>query len=109
MSANQALLRGRDSIKAQSMTKCLTEKKEKGDANLKMKILFANIGGIPIEHTNNKNVVIEKWIGESNADIIGLVETNICWRHAKNGPLQERMKNGHTQAQHDSKPISTVH
>ena len=38
MSAKQALLRGRDSIKAQSMTKCRMEKKEKGDANLKMKL-----------------------------------------------------------------------
>ena len=81
MSDKQALLRGRDSTKAQSMKKCRMEKKEKGDANLKMKILFANIGGIPIKHTNNKNVVIEKWIGESNADIIGIAETNICWRH----------------------------
>ena len=74
------------------MMKCRTEKKEKGDANLKMKILFANIGDIPMEHANNKNVVIEKWIGASNADIIGIAETNICWRHAKNGPFQERMK-----------------
>ena len=47
MSAKQALLRGRDSIKAQSMTKCRMEKKEKGDAYSKIKILFANIGGIP--------------------------------------------------------------
>ena len=92
MSANLAFLRGRDLVKAQSKMKCRTEEKEKGDANSTIKILFANIGGIPIDNTNNKNVVIEKWIGESDADIIGLAETNICWRHAKNGPLQERMK-----------------
>ena len=70
MSANPVLLRGRDLNRAQSAMKCRMEKQDKGDANLKMKILFANIGGIPMEHTNNKNVVIEKWIGESNADII---------------------------------------
>ena len=81
MSAQPDLLRGRDFNKAQSEREYRKEKKETGDANETMKILFANIGGIPIKHTNNKNVVIEKWIGESNADIIGIAETNICWRH----------------------------
>ena len=92
MSATPALLRGRDFNKAQSEMEHRKEKQETGDANETMKILFANIGGIPMEHTNNKNVVIEKWISASNADIIGIAETNICWRHSKSGPFQERLK-----------------
>ena len=92
MSAKPALLRGRDFNKAQSEMEYRKEKQDTGDVNDTMKILFANIGGIPMEHTNNKNIIIEKWIGKSNADFIGIAETNICWRHSKNGSFEERLK-----------------
>jgi hypothetical protein len=53
--------------------------------------MFANIAGIPLDPLNIKNVEIQKWISNSNADIIGLAETNICWHKAKGGPIQERI------------------
>ena len=54
-----------------------------------------------MKNNNNKNIAIEQWIGASNADIIGIAETNICWHLSQNGPFQERIKKWrHTSAPH---------
>ena len=92
MLPNQALGRRRDFHKAQSQEECRTEERGIGTTSNKLRILFANVAGIPMEPNSQKNEAIQRWINNSSADIIGLAETNVCWHKARGGPLHERVK-----------------
>ena len=92
MSPNTALARGRDLARARSMEESRVEKKEKGDSDGIIRLLFASVGGAPIKSNNDKNILIQKWISDSDADIIGMAETNIYWDKAKHGPFALRCK-----------------
>ena len=93
MSACQALLRGQDSSEAQSVEERCETDKSKGTTSNKIRILFANVAGVSMDSNSLKDAEIQHWIGKSEADIIGLAETNICWHKARGGPFQERMQN----------------
>ena len=58
--SSTALMGRRDPYRAQSQSTCRGNKKETEDDNLSIKILFANIGGIPMKNINNKNIAIGK-------------------------------------------------
>lgn len=92
MSNNQALGRSRDFTKAKSKEACRNREEGVGMSSKKVKILFANIAGVPIDPNSKKNDDIERWINKSDADVIGLAETNICWYKASHGPFHERAK-----------------
>ena len=92
MSPSKALLRGRDSGKAQSKKECRNNERGRGMSSEKIRVIFANIAGIPMEPNSKRNEEIQLWIQNSNADIIGMVETNLCWHKARGGPFQERMR-----------------
>ena len=46
------------------------------------RIGLINPGGIPIDLTNAKSKVLRQFITKVNMDAIGLIETNINWKHA---------------------------
>ena len=91
MFASKALRRNRDSSKAQSVEECRDTKSKTVEPSKTIRILFANVAGIPLEPLSKKDDDIQKWISKSNADVIGLAETNICWQKARGGPFKERM------------------
>ena len=91
MSPGEAQQMGRDSVWAQSQEESRRRTKGRDDSQ-PVRIIFANVAGIPLDPLNNKNGSTQNWIQSSNADIIGMAETNICWHQSTGGPIQERLK-----------------
>ena len=92
MSPYKALTRRRDLLKAQSVEECHNDERGGSIQCKKIRLAFANVAGIPLEPNSKRDDEIQKWIRGSNADIIGMAETNLCWHKARGGPFQERMR-----------------
>ena len=46
-----------------------------------IRLLFANINGIPATADHPKNSMIKASITKTGASIIGFAETNLCWKN----------------------------
>ena len=53
-----------------------------------LRVVFQNTGGFPLKRKPEKQDLFKRFAQENNVDVIGLAETNVCW---KNLPINERI------------------